>query len=366
MNILILTANPVSTVGGVERFCHDLTEMCRDKGWRARVLTPHNLAGRAISLTAIVEPLWAYRLGRAAARLLRNTDLVISNGIWGSWVDKSIPRLNVYHGTWAGNYIKGQPRSPRKWVGRQVRTWLERRSGRNAINVAVSKSVKKEVERYYSLSVACVIENGVDLQRFAPPTAEEKRANKTRLGLDPDKVVALYVGRMEWRKGIDRLNELAGHVKSSDLNTAVEFCVITPRIEKDYFTRHIRYVIGDNIDRVLQAYRAADVFVFPSRYEGYEYVTLEALATGLPVIGTPTGAMQMIKERDPVLGDYIVDDCSVEALKKKLEHYLALSQEEREELSRHARRYAEEWASLKLFRQKWATLIEELSNHGKR
>jgi glycosyltransferase involved in cell wall biosynthesis len=171
---------------------------------------------------------------------------------------------------------------------------------------------------------------------------------------------------MELRKGIDRLNELAGQVKSSHLSSAVEFCVVTPRIEKSFFSRHVRYVIGDNRDRVLQVYQAADVFLFPSRYEGCEYVTLEALATGLPVIGTSTGAMQMIKERNPVLGRHIVDDCSVEALMQKLENYLALSQEEREELSRHARRYAEEWVSLELFRQKWATLIEELGDHGKR
>lgn len=366
MNILILTANPVSIVGGVERFCHDLIEMCRNKGWGARVLTPHDLAGRTLSFNAIVEPLWAYRLGRAATRLLRDTDLVVSNGIWGSWVDESVPRVNVYHGTWAGNYLMGQPRSPRKWVGRQVRTWLERRSGRNATNVAVSESVKKEVERYYGLTVPWVIENGVDLQRFVPPTEEEKQANKERLGFDPDKAVALYVGRMEWRKGIDRLNELVGLVKNSDLSSAIEFCVVTPKIEKNFFSRNVRYVIGDNIGKVLQAYQAADVFVFPSRYEGCEYVTLEALATGLPVIGISTGAMQMIKQRDPVLGRYIVDDYSVEALQRKLENYLGLPREKRRELSRHARQYAEEWASLELFRQKWAALIEEVGGCDKR
>ena len=364
MNILILTANPVSTVGGVERFCRDLIEMCYHKGWKVRVLTPHDLAGRAISLNAVIEPLWAYRLGRAAARLLREADLVISNGIWGSWINSSVPRVNVYHGTWAGNYMMGQPRSPRKWMSRQLRMWLERRSGHNATNVAVSESVKKEVEQYYGLAVACVIENGVDLKRFTLPTTEAKRSNKAQLGLDPDKIVALYVGRMEWCKGIDRLNEIASRVKGSELGSAVEFCVVTPRIEKSFFSRHVRYVMGDNMDRVLQAYQAADVFIFPSRYEGCEYVTLEALATGLPVIGTPTGAMQMLKQRDQVLGRYIADDYSVEALLMNLENYLGLSQEEREELSRRARQYAEEWASLELFCQKWTTLIEGLGDHG--
>jgi glycosyltransferase involved in cell wall biosynthesis len=328
------------------------------------VLTPHDLAGRAVALNAVTELLWAYRLGRTAARLLRDSDLVVSNGIWGSWVDSSVPRVNVFHGTWAGYYIMGQWRSPRKWVGKRVRTWLERRSGRNAINVAVSESVKKEVEQYYGLAVACVIENGVDLKRFTPPTTEAKRSNKAQLGLDPDKIVALYVGRMEWGKGIDRLNELAGRVKSSDLSSAVEFCVVTPRIEKSFFSRHVRYVMGNNMDRVLQAYQAADVLLFPSRYEGWGFAVFEALASGVPVIGTPTGAMQMIKQRDQELGRYIADDFSVEALLMNLENYLGLSQEEREELSWRARRYAEEWASLELFCQKWTTLIEGLGDHG--
>ncbi|MEM4451313.1 MAG: glycosyltransferase family 4 protein [Nitrososphaerota archaeon] len=365
MNILILTGNPINGAGGVERFCRDLIRICSRKGWRVQVLTPHDLAGRSVQLNAFTELLWAYRLGRVASRLVKKVDLVISNGIWGSWVDENFLRVNVYHGTWAGNYIKGQPRSPKKWVGRQLRTWAERQSGRNAINVAVSESVKGEVEQYYGLTVYRVIENGVDLDLFSPPSVEERLVNKKNLGLAPGRVLALYTGRMEWGKGIDRLNDLAKKIKTSTLKPPIEFCVVTPKIERKFYSRHIRYVIGDSVEKVLRAYRAADVFIFPSRYEGCEYVTLEALATGLLVIGTPTGAMQMLKERDPVLGRYIVDVCSVEALREKLEDYLVLSEEERTVVSRLARQYVEKWASLDLFERKWVTLIEEVSSRGK-
>ena len=364
MNILIVNGSPITHPGGVEQFCRDFVEMCRDRGWNVSVLTPHDLGAQSVALDAFGEALWAYRVGKAASRYLMDVDLVVSNGIWGSWIAKSVPRINVYHGTWAGNYREGQPRSLRKSVGREVRTWLERRSGRNAINVAVSETVKREVEEHYHLAVDCVIENGVDLRRFSPPTDHERLADRARLGFKPHDIVALYVGRMEWRKGIDQVNELARRLKESKEAFSIEFCVVTPEIERRFWSPHVRYIIGDNLDRVVQAYRAADVFVFPSRYEGCEFVTLQALATGLPVIGTSTGAMHMVRQRDDVLGAYISVAYSTDTFQRNVERYLGLTREEREDLSHRARRYAEQWASLELFRRRWTTLIQEVVDSG--
>ena len=44
-------------------------------------------------------------------------------------------------------------------------------------------------------------------------------------------------------------------------------------------------------DELLDWYRAADIFVLPTvAYEGFGMVTVEALASGTPVVGTPAGA----------------------------------------------------------------------------
>jgi glycosyltransferase involved in cell wall biosynthesis len=47
-------------------------------------------------------------------------------------------------------------------------------------------------------------------------------------------------------------------------------------------------------DRVIAEYRRHDLLVFPSTYEGFGLVVLEALSQGLPVVATPVGCATML------------------------------------------------------------------------
>jgi len=360
MRILLVTANPVDTAGGVERFCRILIDVCKEKSWKVDVLTPAHIAGHLVSANALKELYWTYRLGHLIKKPGKSYDVVISNVVWGAWVPSTVPHIHVYHGTWAGNYNSYERLTAKQRVGRAIRKWLQRRSGREAINVAVSERVKEEIERYYKLRVAAVIENAVDLEFFSPVSKKEKARLKQSEGIRPDQLMFLYVGRMQYLKGIDRFNEIASRINDGT-SVRASFVVLTPQIVPRYYQSSIHYIIGDNPEKIRLTYQAADALLFPSRYEGYEFATIEALASGLPVIGTAVGAMAMLKQRDEMLGEYILDSYDHGAMLALIERYLDLSEDKRQALSERARRYAEKWANMERFKEAWTKLIREVA-----
>jgi len=360
MRILLVTANPVDSAGGVEHFCHMLICVCNEKGWKVDVFTPAHVADHLVSVNALKELYWTYRLGRLIKEERKGYDVIISNGVWGAWVPSTVPHIHVYHGTWVGNYDSKERLTAKQRVAKAIRKWLERRSGRRSINVAVSENVKKEIERYYKLKVTAVIENAVDLKVFFPVSGREKTRLKRSEGVRPDQPMFLYVGRMKYGKGIDRFNEIASRINDGS-SVRASFVVLTPQVVPRYHKSSIHYIIGDNPEKIRLAYQAADALLFPSRYEGYEFVTIEALASGLPVIGTAVGAMAMLKQRDQMLGRYILDSYNHEAMHALIERYLDLSEDERQVLSGRARRYAEKWANMERFKEAWTKLIWEVA-----
>jgi len=86
-------------------------------------------------------------------------------------------------------------------------------------------------------------------------------------------------------------------------------------------------------------YRQADVFVFPSLIEGLGLVVLEAMASGLPVITTPNGPGDIV--RDGIDG-FVVPIRDVDGIVEKLE-FLRANPERRLEMGRNARQRALEY-----------------------
>ncbi|MBM7502732.1 glycosyltransferase family 4 protein [Agromyces aurantiacus] len=136
-----------------------------------------------------------------------------------------------------------------------------------------------------------VIPNGVDLDRFRPPTPEERQAARADLKLGTEERVAVFVGHEFSRKGLSYAIRGLEHAPS------VLLMIIggNDLIIAEAFEEAKQHGVGDrvlflgprsNLGRFLAA---ADMFVFPSAYEANALVILEALASGLPVIATPVG-----------------------------------------------------------------------------
>jgi glycosyltransferase involved in cell wall biosynthesis len=138
---------------------------------------------------------------------------------------------------------------------------------------------------------------GVDTERFAPPGDEERAAVRRGLGLPPDAVIALFVGGISPRKGVHWLVEAFGRIRERHEEMHLALVGPSDKYDPDFVARiraaaregvasgRITLVEGlaENVDEYM---RAADVYVLPSTREGLPITVLEAMSTGLPVIGS--------------------------------------------------------------------------------
>jgi glycosyltransferase involved in cell wall biosynthesis len=145
-----------------------------------------------------------------------------------------------------------------------------------------------------------VFHNPVERQCFREPSAKQKEQARVNLGLSPDSSVAVCIGRIEYHeKGSDILIEawkdVHAALPSSELVIAGEGPLRRPLEEKiraESWSHRVHFLgFRNDVELLLWA---ADVLVIPSRREGLGNIILEAMSTGLPVIGTRAGGIPEI------------------------------------------------------------------------
>jgi glycosyltransferase involved in cell wall biosynthesis len=193
----------------------------------------------------------------------------------------------------------------RMFYGRVVARWL---AGRQDRIIAVSEFTAEDIATFFRTprERIQVIRNGLDHGRFHPgDRAGAKRAVAASYGLN--KPFLLYVARFEHpAKNHVRLIEAFERFRAdtgrdwelvlggSDWHGAE---VIHRAIRSSPAAAAIRTLgfVGDG--ELPTLYRAADLFVFPSLFEGFGLPPAEAMACGCPVLSSPRGAL------GEVLGD---------------------------------------------------------------
>jgi UDP-glucose:(heptosyl)LPS alpha-1,3-glucosyltransferase len=163
--------------------------------------------------------------------------------------------------------------------------------------LAISALVKRNIIDNYGVdgSLIDVIYNGVDTEKFTPENRALHRADVRREhAIGPEEFVALFVGSDFERKGVRYLLSAAAKV----LKPLVILIVGRGRGEKyAVFAGRQRVIFTGPRRDVHRYYAAADAFVFPTLYEPFGNVHLEALASGLPVITTAqSGAAEIIED----------------------------------------------------------------------
>lgn len=191
----------------------------------------------------------------------------------------------------------------------RVAAMLEARAVRHASMVlANSAALANALAADYQIPRRAidVLHLGVDVERFAPhPTA----ALRCALGLAPGEVLALFVGRIERRKGIDTLVDafaaasrlvpgLHLAIAGSDTDTAPGGSSLREHLEARLAAagcaQRVHWLGARDHRDLPELYAGCDLFVAPSRLEPFGLVYLEAMAAGRPVIGCAAGGVPEI------------------------------------------------------------------------
>ena len=168
--------------------------------------------------------------------------------------------------------------------------WLERWALRHAVALSVCNSEAGRIcERKGFPGVATLIPLGVDTQRFSPGPE----------GATSEAPVIGYVGRLEPHKGVDVLLEALAEVDGAVLRVAgagPEEARLRTRTAALGLDERVRLVGSLTQERLPAFYRGLDVLVVPSRptpgwLEQFGRVVVEAMACGVPVIASDTGAL---------------------------------------------------------------------------
>ncbi len=198
------------------------------------------------------------------------------------------------------------------------------------------------------------IPNGIDTDRFKPPTTIERASAREKLKLPELSRVALFVGRLVEKKGVDVLSRLV-HRMPSHLFLIVGDGPLRTRVPAQ--AANVAWFPTVDHGAMAAMYKAADVFVLPSHGEGMPLSVQEAMATGLPVIVSRDEAFASRLEREAAC---IATERAHDAFRHSLE---ALAHDANLSASLAARSReiaAREW-SLDVMTARYVALIRELT-----
>lgn len=183
----------------------------------------------------------------------------------------------------------------RRWLYALARRRVERW-------VAVSEFGRRVLTEAFSLPAReqiTVIHNAPRVHVSA--TGSRSTGDRHRFGLEPEDQVVVAVGRLSHEKGHDLLIAATAALRARfpRLRTVIAGDGkarerLERTIAEQQLQAHVR-LLGQ-IDDVDDLLRCADVFAFPSRWEGTPFAMLEAMSLGLPVVATSFGGADEIIE----------------------------------------------------------------------
>lgn len=168
--------------------------------------------------------------------------------------------------------------------------------------ITCSRSMLHEVVAYFQIdgSKIEVVPNGIDASRFTAQMTLDNRLQR-QMYAGPDEALVFHVGRLVHEKGSHILVEAAPHVLAAFPNTRFVIAGRGPLLDRlHHRTAALR--ISERVlfpgfisdEEAVRLFCVADVAVFPSLYEPFGLVALEAMAARVPLVVTNIGGFSEI------------------------------------------------------------------------
>ena len=323
MKILMLTWEyPPRVVGGISRVVYDLSRTLLKDGHDVTVVTyrdgdtpyfeddkgvkvyrvdnyminPNNFIDWILQLNfAIVAKVNEIIAKEGNFDVIHAHDWLVANAAKTIKASYNIPIVSTIHATEAGRN-SGIHDETQRYIN-DTEWMLTYESSEVIVN---SNYMKGELQRLFGLPYEKinVIPNGINLTNFNG--VDRDYDFRRQYAMDNEKII-LYVGRLVYEKGVQHLisampkilenyhdakliiagkggmlDELKGQAEAMGLSNKV------------YFTGYL------NSKQVQKMYKCADVAVFPSTYEPFGIVALEAMLAGVPTVVSDIGGLNEI------------------------------------------------------------------------
>jgi UDP-glucose:(heptosyl)LPS alpha-1,3-glucosyltransferase len=171
--------------------------------------------------------------------------------------------------------ISRQSRTSLRWMAAAEARFYRRFEGHV---IAVSQKIARELKDFYQVrGEISVVPHGVDMDSFNRKSREfDRLAARKQMGISAEQAMALYVGDLT--KSHTHLKAVAAAAPE------VEFVIVTSSPQYHWSDRNV-HILPATSD-LARYYAAADAFVFPTTYDAFGMVVLEAMASGLCVFSS--------------------------------------------------------------------------------
>jgi len=193
------------------------------------------------------------------------------------------------------------------YVYARAQIWSATRRARRVLTV--SHASKQDIVRFFDVpeSKVTVIPNAID-ERFRQTPAEADLVRVRERYQLPRRFI-MYAGNVKPHKNLERLIDAFTTVRRrgfDDLGLLLsgsevsQYATLRRAVHRYNLHKHVRFLGYQTTETLAVLYRLADVFVFPSLYEGFGLSPLEAIASGTPVVASDVSSLP------EVLGDAAV------------------------------------------------------------